>query len=48
MRYLGIDYVDKRVGLALSDEKGILGMPFKTIRNEDLVKTLKKIIKDEN
>ncbi|MEK7452900.1 MAG: Holliday junction resolvase RuvX [Patescibacteria group bacterium] len=48
MRYLGIDYGDKRVGLALSDEDGILGMPFKTIQNQNLIKVLKKIIKDEN
>ena len=47
MRYLGIDYGDKRVGLALSDEEGILGMPYKTIENKNLIKALKKIIKEE-
>jgi putative Holliday junction resolvase len=47
LRYLGIDYGEKRVGLALSDEEGLLGMPFKTIGNRDLIKNLKKIIKDE-
>ncbi len=48
MRYLGIDYGQKRVGLALSDTEGLLGMPFKTIENKDLIKNLKKIIKEEN
>ncbi len=48
MRYLGVDYGDKRVGLALSDDEGILGMPHKTIPNKDLIKNFKKIIKEEN
>ncbi len=48
MRYLGIDYGDKKVGLALSDQEGILGMPYKTIRNENLLKKIKEIIKNEN
>jgi putative Holliday junction resolvase len=47
MRYLGIDYGQKRVGLALSDTEGILGMPFKTIENKDLIKNLRKIVKEE-
>jgi len=47
MRYLGIDYGHKRVGLALSDEEGILGMPFKTVANKNLIKTLRKIVKEE-
>ena len=48
MRYLGIDYGDKRVGLALSDDEGTLGMPHKTIENKDLIKSLKKTISEEN
>ena len=48
MRYLGIDYGEKRVGLALSDREGILGMPYKTISNKDLINNLKTIIKNEN
>lgn len=31
MRYLGIDYGTKRVGLALSDESGAMGFPYSTI-----------------
>lgn len=31
MRYLGIDYGEKRIGLALSDESGRLAFPLKTL-----------------
>lgn len=47
MRYLAIDFGSKRVGLALSDEGGILGFPYKTIENKDIIKILKEIIKKE-
>ena len=33
MRYLGIDYGSKRVGLALSDENGTMGFPHATFEN---------------
>lgn len=33
MRYLGIDYGDKRIGLALSDEDGVFAFPYATIEN---------------
>ena len=33
MRYLGIDFGTKRVGLALSDEGGMMGFPHSTIPN---------------
>ena len=33
MRYIGIDYGEKRIGLALSDPEGKIAMPFKTIAN---------------
>lgn len=33
MRYLGIDYGGKRVGLALSDEAGTMGFPHAIISN---------------
>lgn len=34
MRYLGIDYGSKRVGLALSDEDGRMAFPYKIIQND--------------
>ena len=33
MRYLGIDYGSKRVGIAISDEDGILAFPYNIIPN---------------
>ena len=34
MRYLGIDYGSKKVGLAFSDEEGTMGFPFDIIPND--------------
>jgi putative holliday junction resolvase len=34
MRYLGIDYGSKRVGLSLSDEEGSMAFPYKIIAND--------------
>lgn len=33
MRYLGVDYGSKKVGLALSDENGTMGFPHEVVRN---------------
>lgn len=44
MRYLGIDYGSKRVGLALSDEEGLMAFPYKIITNNmELVDTIHNI-----
>lgn len=34
MRYLGIDYGSKRIGLSLSDEEGQMAFPYKIIKND--------------
>ena len=34
MRYLGIDYGSKRVGLSLSDEEGRIAFPYKIVKND--------------
>lgn len=34
MRYLGIDFGSKRVGLALSDEEGRLAFPYSVLKND--------------
>ncbi len=48
MRFLGIDYGKKRVGLALSDESGTLAFPYKTLFNsKDLIEEILKIYKKE-
>lgn len=44
MRYLGIDYGSKRVGLALSDIEGQMAFPYKIIPNNiELIDTIHNI-----
>ncbi len=48
MRYLGIDFGSKRVGLALSDESCRFAMPHSVLVNDkNLVETVAKICADE-
>ena len=49
MRYLGIDYGTKRVGLALSDEEGDFAYPLSVLENtEDLISEIVKLCKENN
>lgn len=49
MRYLGVDYGSKKVGLALSDEAGTMGFPHAIVRNlPRLVDELCALIAKEN
>ena len=44
MRYLGIDYGTKRVGLAISDEAGKIAFPFSILDNRaNLIEQITKI-----
>ena len=50
-RILGIDYGEKRIGLALSDPLKIIAKPYKTIScstSSELVSFLKNIIKEKD
>ncbi len=47
-RFLGIDYGTKRVGLALSDEEGLIAFPYAVIPNEGLFENIKNICSKEN
>lgn len=48
MRYLGIDYGGKRVGIALSDEGGTLAFPKFVLKADfDLLSAVMRIINDE-
>lgn len=48
-RFLGIDYGAKRIGLAISDENGVLAFPKEIAQNNPLVfKRIGEIIKAEN
>ncbi len=45
MRFLGIDYGSKRVGVALSDEAGMMAFPYKVFPNSHtLLKELEAVI----
>lgn len=47
-KFLGIDFGDKRVGLALAEDKGP-ALPFKVIPNDPkLMASLQEIIQEEN
>ncbi len=46
-KLLGIDYGDKRIGLALA-EAGSLALPYKVIDNDSVLEEINKIIKEEN
>lgn len=49
MRYLGVDYGSKKVGLALSDEAGTMGFPYMIIPNTPrLVDEMCALIAKEN
>ena len=48
MRFLGIDYGTKRVGLSLSDENGEMAFPLAVIENSDsLVSQLEQVIEEK-
>lgn len=47
MKYLGIDYGTKQIGLALSDSEGKMAFPKETVLNNDqLLSFLQKYIKE--
>ncbi|MCX6752045.1 MAG: Holliday junction resolvase RuvX [Candidatus Nomurabacteria bacterium] len=49
MKFLGIDYGTKRIGVAISDENGVLAFPKEIILNDkDALKNLGEIIEKEN
>lgn len=49
MRYLGIDYGSSKIGLALSDEAGVMGFPHSIVSNTPrLVDDLCALIAQEN
>ncbi|OQA21596.1 MAG: putative Holliday junction resolvase [Actinobacteria bacterium ADurb.Bin346] len=48
-RILGIDYGEKRIGLALTDRTNRIAIPFKVLINDELLKNkLQELIKEKN
>ncbi|KKR31518.1 MAG: hypothetical protein UT65_C0024G0005 [Parcubacteria group bacterium GW2011_GWF2_39_8b] len=49
MKYLGIDYGAKNVGLAISDESGNFAFPLKVLENsKDIIDDISSICKENN
>lgn len=49
MKIIGIDYGEKRVGMAISDDSGKMAFPFSVLENNDkLLGKIKDIIEREN
>lgn len=49
MRYLGVDYGSKKIGLALSDEAGVMGFPYGIVPNTPrLIDEICALIAEEN
>ncbi len=49
MRLLGIDYGSKRVGFAITDDKGMMAFPHAVVPNDgDLMKYIEKLVQKEN
>lgn len=48
MKYLGIDFGLKRIGIATSDDSGVMAFPKSVLKNDqDLVSTIKNLCIDE-
>lgn len=48
MRHLGIDFGSKKIGLALSDESGVMAFPHSVVPNDaQLLKTIAALIETE-
>lgn len=48
MKFLGIDYGAKNIGIAVSDEGGTIAFPRKTIANmRGVINTIKEIVREE-
>lgn len=43
MRYLGIDYGNRKVGLAISDESGAFAFPYQVLPNNSMAKLIEEI-----
>ena len=49
MKYLGVDYGDENIGLAISNSDGTMAFPYKVIKNNiNIVEDILKIIMENN
>ncbi|RKZ25714.1 Holliday junction resolvase RuvX [bacterium] len=45
-RWIGVDYGEKRVGIAMTDELGKIPMPYKTVDKKDAMKVLQELVRE--
>lgn len=43
-RWIGVDYGEKRVGIAMTDELGKIPMPYKTVDRGDAIRVLQELV----
>lgn len=51
MKYIGIDFGEKRIGVAISDDKGIIAEPYSIIKRKsdtEAIKQIQSICQKEN
>lgn len=49
MKYLGIDFGDKHIGLAVSSEEGAMAFPLEALSNNaQLIENIRSIVKEKN
>ena len=48
MKYLGIDYGSKFVGIAISDDDGSFAFPKTVVATKDAIKTIQMLVTQEN
>jgi putative Holliday junction resolvase len=47
MKYIGLDYGTKKCGLAVSDDRGVVAVPWKIVATNDLLGELAEMLKNE-
>ncbi|MGI9118194.1 MAG: Holliday junction resolvase RuvX [Minisyncoccia bacterium] len=48
MKYIGIDYGHKRIGIALSDDSGLLARPLHVIESKNAIENIANTIEENN
>jgi putative Holliday junction resolvase len=49
MKILGVDYGEKRIGIALTDDDGTMAFPHSVIKNDNkILENFEKVIKENN
>lgn len=47
MKYIGLDYGTKKCGLAVSDDRGVVAVPWKIVATSELLSELAEMFKNE-